>query len=60
MSKSPRKNHDEHITSDLVPFVLESMGMLGEDVTQAKSDYQDKLVKTLWTSLKGDERKYIH
>ena len=34
--------------------------MLGHDVTQAKSDYQDKLVDTLWAALKGEQRKYVH
>jgi hypothetical protein len=36
------------------------MGMLCRSVTQAKSDYQEKLVDALWTTLKGDQRKYIH
>lgn len=36
------------------------MGMLCRSTTQAKSDCQEKLVDTLWTTLKGDQRKYIH
>lgn len=60
LSKSSKKLHDEHITYDLLPAVLESMGMVRRCVNQAESDLQGKLVDTVWTTLQGDRRKYIH